>query len=53
MMGATWFFFFGEKDEVLVKEIAKTHNVSKEVVEKHYKKMLEDVKNEVSNKVED
>ncbi len=50
-----WFgaFFFGEKDSILVKEIAKEHKVSVEVAEKHYKKMLEGIKNEVSVKVED
>ena len=52
-MGGFWVFFFGEKDEVLVKEIAKAHNVDKEVVEKHYKKMLEGIKDELSVKVKD
>ena len=39
-MGSIWVFFFGEKDEVLVEEIAKLHKTSKEKVEKHYKEML-------------
>lgn len=48
-MGVLGLFFFGEADSVLVKEIAKEHKVPVEVVEKHYKEMLEAVKNEVSN----
>lgn len=51
-MGGFWVFFFGEKDEVLVKEIAKIHRMPEEVIEKHYKKMLEDIKDELSKKVE-
>ena len=47
-MGWISVFFFGEKDAVLVGEIAKEHKVDKAVVEKHYKKMLEEIKNEVS-----
>lgn len=47
-MGALFLFFFGEADSVLVKEIAKTHKVPVEVVEKHYKEMLEAIKDEVS-----
>jgi hypothetical protein len=47
-MGAIFIFLFGEKDAVLVDEIAKVHKVDKAVVEKHYKKMLEEIKNEVS-----
>ena len=45
-----WFgvYLFGEKDAVLVDEIAKIHKVDKEIVEKHYKKMLENIKDEVS-----
>jgi hypothetical protein len=46
-MGGYWGFFFVEEDAVLVKEIAKIHKVDKEIVEKYYKKMLEDIKNEV------
>ena len=41
-------FFFGEKDAVLVDEIAKAHKIDKEIVEKHYKKMLDAIKDEVS-----
>ena len=47
-MGWWSVFLFGEKDAVLVDEIAKAHEVDKAVVEKHYKKMLEEIKNEVS-----
>lgn len=47
-MGIIAVFFFGEADSVLVKEIAKQHNVSVEVVEKHYKEMLEAINDEVS-----
>ena len=47
-MGAFGFFFFGEKDSVLVNEIAKLHKADKDIVEKHYKEMLEKIKNEVS-----
>ena len=38
-----WLFLeaFGEKDVVLVEEIAKLHKLDKEVVEKYYKEMLE------------
>jgi hypothetical protein len=46
-MGAYCGYFFGEADAVLVDEIAKTHKIDKEIAEKHYKKMLEDIKNEV------
>lgn len=46
-MGAGWLFFFGEKDLVLIEEIAKIHKVEKEVVEKHYKEMLKAIKEDV------
>lgn len=52
-MGALMFLFFPEKDGIHVDEIAKIHNVPREIVEKHYKIMLEGIKNEVQNKVED
>ena len=47
-MGAWALFFFGEKDSVLVNEIARLNKADKDIVEKHYKKMLEEIKNEVS-----
>lgn len=46
-MGMFGFLFFGEDDAVLVEEIAKKHKLPKEVVEKHYKKMLEEMKKDV------
>ena len=49
-MGVWLLLAFGEKDEVLVEEIAKAHKVDKEVVEKHYKVMLENVKKDVQAK---
>lgn len=52
-MGAVFFLFFGEKDTILVNEIAKNHKVPKEIVEKHYKEMLEAINEEVSNKNKD
>jgi len=45
-MGIVAILFFGEKDSILVEEIAKLHKLDKAVVEKHYKEMLEDIKNE-------
>ena len=42
-----WVLLFGEKDSVHVEEIAKIHNVPVAIVEKHYKAMLEGIKNEV------
>ena len=52
-MGPFWVFIFGEKDAVLVQEIAKAHKLSEDIVEKHYKKMLGDIKDELSKKVKD
>lgn len=49
-MGIFALFFFGEADELIVKDIAREHKFDEEVVEKHYKKMLEEIKNEVENK---
>ena len=45
-MGSWWVFFFGEKDEVLVEEIAKLHKIDKEKVEKYYKEMLKKLEEE-------
>ena len=47
-MGWMGVWLFGKKDAILVDEIAKEHKVDKEIVEKHYKKMLENIKDEVS-----
>ena len=49
-MGAWGWFFFGEKDSILVEEIAKLHKVDKTIVEKHYKSMLEGIENDAENK---
>ena len=45
-MGMGGLLFFGEKDVILIEEIAKLHKVDKAVVEKHYRKMLEALKEE-------
>ena len=46
-MGAWFTLLFAEEDIVHVKAIAKLHKVDKEIVEKYYKKMLEDIANEI------
>lgn len=46
-MGMAGWFLFGEKDTILVEEIAKLHKVDKAIVEKHYKEMLEAIKKDV------
>ena len=51
-MGAWWILFYGDEDEDLVTDIAKVHKIDRETVEKHYRKMLEDIKNEIKNKKE-
>lgn len=45
-MGMFGVFLLGEKDSVLVEEIAKLHNFDKEKVAVEYKKMLEALKGE-------
>lgn len=45
-MGVWFFTAIGEVDKEIIKEIAKEHKVSVELVEKHYKTMLEAIKNE-------
>ena len=45
-MGAWFVFLFGEKDSVLVREIAKLHKLDEEVVEKHYKEMLKAIEDD-------
>lgn len=52
-MGSIWIFFFGEKDEVLVEEIAKAHKMPKDLVEKHYRKMLDGIKGDLQGKTEE
>lgn len=46
-MGDFGWLWFGEADKVFIEEIAKHHNVPVEIVEVYYKKMLENIKNEV------
>ena len=46
-MGLGGFLFFGEKDTILVEEIAKLHKCDKAIVEKHYKEMLEAIRKDV------
>lgn len=46
-MGWVGPWFFGEKDLVLIEEIAQIHKTDKEIVEKHYRLMLEAIKNDV------
>ena len=46
-MGSWWGFLFGEVDTILIKEIAKEHNIDEKIVAEHYKTMLENIKNEV------
>lgn len=45
-MGSWFGLFFGEEDALYVKEIAKLHKVDEAVVEKHYRKMLDAIKDE-------
>ena len=52
-MGSIWIFFFGEKDEVLVSEIAKAHKMPKDLVEKHYRKMLDGIRNDLQTEVKE
>lgn len=46
-MGLFFLLAFGEKDGMIVEEIAKTHKVDAAVVEKHYKEMLKNIENEI------
>ena len=52
-MGIGGWFFFGERDAVLIDEICKIHKADKETVEKHYKEMLKAIQNELQGEVED
>ena len=45
-MGFLFLESFGNVDTQIVELIAKEHKVSIEIVEKHYKEMLEAIKNE-------
>ena len=48
-MGVFFWGAWGEADIAICEEIAKIHKVDVEVVTKHYKKMLEVIKNEVKD----
>ena len=52
-MGMWLFTVIGEKDAMVCEEIAKMHKVDVKVVEKHYKEMLNNIKKELNEKVED
>lgn len=47
-MGLFFLQSFGDKDTMIVEEIAKEHKVDVKIVEKHYKEMLEKIHNEVA-----
>ncbi len=51
-MGRWGLLFFGEKDRIIIDEIAKMHDLPKGVVEKFYAKMLKEAKDEVQTKTE-
>lgn len=43
-----WFLeSFGNKDTMIVEEIAKEHKVDVKIVEKHYKEMLEKIAHDI------
>lgn len=46
-MGWVGLYLFGEEDSVLVEEIAKHHKLPRDVVEKHYKIMLDNINKDV------
>lgn len=45
-MGAMGFLWFGEKDKLIIEEIAKAHKLDVKEVELAYKKMVESLKKE-------
>ena len=45
-MGAIGFLWFGEKDKLIIEEIAKVHKLDVKEVEVAYKKMVEELKKE-------
>ena len=45
-MGAFGVLWFGEKDKVLIEEIAKLHKLDVAEVEKAYKKFIDELKKE-------
>lgn len=49
-MGLWFLQGFGDADTMLVEEIAKEHKLDVEIVEKHYKIMLENIDKELKMK---
>ena len=45
-MGAMGLFWFGEKDKLIIEEIAKAYKLDVKEVEMAYKKMIESLKKE-------
>jgi hypothetical protein len=45
-MGVMGLFWFGEKDKLIIEEIAKAHKLDVKEVELAYKKMVESLKKE-------
>ena len=52
-MGAFGWLWFNDDDKDIIKDIAKLHKLPEEVVETHYKEMMEAIKNEVKNEKKD
>lgn len=48
-MGVFFWGAWGEKDTAICEEIAKLHKVELDIVIKHYKKMLEVIKDEIKD----
>lgn len=48
-MGFLFFEAFGEKDTMIIEEIAKLYGVSIQTVAEHYKEMIEKIKNEIKD----
>ena len=48
-MGLLFLEAFGEKDTMIIEEIAKLYSVSIQTVAKHYKEMIEKIKNEIKD----
>lgn len=52
-MGRAGWFFFGEADSIIIKDIAKEHKFDVEVVKKHYEKMLKEIEDELHSEKKD
>lgn len=48
-MGAFGGWFFNEKDTMIIEEIAKLYGVAVQDVAKHYKEMVDKIKNEIKD----